>query len=73
MKIFNCDNCNQLIYFENTYCNNCGYNLGYCSDTGKLCSFKIDANDVWTSIGPTTFGRLYRPCKMYINQCEVVI
>ncbi len=67
MKIFNCDNCNQLIYFENTYCNNCGYNLGYCTDTGKLCSFKIGANDVWTSIGPTTFGRLYRPCKNYIT------
>lgn len=65
MKIFSCDNCGQLIYFENVICNNCGYSLGYCYDTGKLCSFKVGDDGIWTSIGPTTTGRRYKPCKNY--------
>jgi len=65
MKIFCCDNCGQLVYFENTYCNKCKSPLGYCPDTGKHCSFEIGANGIWTSIGPTTKGRQYKQCKNY--------
>ncbi|WP_309398981.1 zinc-binding metallopeptidase family protein [Cerasicoccus maritimus] len=29
MKIFQCDNCGQLLFFENTHCGSCGSQLGY--------------------------------------------
>ena len=68
MKIFTCDNCGHLIYFENVRCNKCGFPLGYCPDTGKLCSFKVNDDGTWSSIGPTTFGRVYKQCKNYSKE-----
>ena len=29
MKLFECQNCGQLLYFENTKCESCGMRLGY--------------------------------------------
>ena len=29
MKLFQCQNCRALLYFENTRCESCGYSLGY--------------------------------------------
>jgi hypothetical protein len=29
MKLFECQNCSQLLHFENTRCENCGFRLGY--------------------------------------------
>lgn len=29
MKIFQCDECGQLLFFENTFCGSCGHALGY--------------------------------------------
>ena len=65
MKIFSCDNCDHLIYFGNIRCNNCGYDLGYCYDTGEHCSFTVGEDGIWTAIGPTTLGRRYKQCKNY--------
>jgi hypothetical protein len=31
MKLFKCQNCGQLLYFENTRCENCAHRLGYVS------------------------------------------
>src|ERR1700680_510522 len=32
MKLFECQNCRQPLYFENTRCEHCGLRLGYLSD-----------------------------------------
>jgi hypothetical protein len=32
MKLFECQNCGQLLYFENTRCERCGYVLGYMAE-----------------------------------------
>src|SRR5206468_3543932 len=29
MRLFKCQNCGQILYFENTKCESCGYALGY--------------------------------------------
>ena len=29
MKLFRCDHCSNICYFENTVCENCGRALGY--------------------------------------------
>ena len=32
MKLFQCQNCGQPLYFENTLCESCGLALGYLAD-----------------------------------------
>jgi hypothetical protein len=50
MKLFKCQNCGQLLYFENTLCESCGHALGFSSDDVDLLTLrKIDShryNDV---------------------------
>jgi hypothetical protein len=48
MKLFRCDNCGHLLYFENTRCERCGRTLGYEPETNTLCSL-TDGPDVWTA------------------------
>ena len=36
MKLFKCQNCGQLLYFENTHCERCGHKLGFHSTTMEL-------------------------------------
>jgi hypothetical protein len=39
MKLFECQNCGQRLYFENTRCESCGLSLGY-----------LPANEVVTAL-----------------------
>ncbi|MAW95106.1 MULTISPECIES: putative zinc-binding metallopeptidase [unclassified Leeuwenhoekiella] len=39
MKIFQCSNCKNPIYFENTFCEKCGNSLGYLFDAEEMLSF----------------------------------
>ena len=36
MKLFECQKCNQLLYFENTSCESCGSRLGYLRECETL-------------------------------------
>ncbi|HZX74316.1 MAG TPA: putative zinc-binding metallopeptidase, partial [Cyclobacteriaceae bacterium] len=36
MKLFKCQHCGQLLYFENTRCERCGHELGFLSDQSDL-------------------------------------
>ncbi|MDT0645182.1 putative zinc-binding metallopeptidase [Zunongwangia sp. F260] len=36
MKIFNCNNCNNIIFFENDICGYCNSLLGYCNEEEKI-------------------------------------
>lgn len=36
MKLFNCKQCGQLLFFENTHCESCGSVLGFLSDDMQL-------------------------------------
>ena len=40
MKTFQCNNCNQPLYFESTSCDNCGNDVGYDTTSQQLISFK---------------------------------
>lgn len=75
MKIFHCDYCGELIYFENFQCLNCDHPLGYCSDVKLLCTFKILDNGLWESLAKSNKGKLYKPCTHYIreNVCNWMI
>ncbi|WP_417308397.1 zinc-binding metallopeptidase family protein [Devosia sp.] len=48
MKLFRCDNCSHMLYFENTKCGHCGRKLGYEPNTNRLVSL-LDGPTVYTA------------------------
>lgn len=68
MKIYNCNVCEELIYFENSKCLNCGSELGYIP--------VIDCMSVIQSVGANTYHALalapnevqYKKCSNYIHE-----
>ena len=36
MKLFSCQGCGQLLYFENVLCESCGRALGYLTDLTEI-------------------------------------
>ncbi len=46
MKLFKCQNCHQIIHFENTLCERCSSRLGYVPHEGVLTALKADC-DSW--------------------------
>src|SRR5579883_2702612 len=66
MKIFHCDHCRQLVFFENTYCVKCGHRLAYLPDLRVVGSLDATtATGVWNSPLPRAAGRAYRLCRNY--------
>ena len=59
MKLFRCDHCGHLLYFENTRCERCGRTLGYEPESNALCSLE-GGPDVWTA--PFLSGRAFVFC-----------
>ena len=47
MKLFECQNCGQVLYFENTLCENCKFILGYLSDQANLSALTPNGPDTW--------------------------
>ncbi|CAO3410470.1 zinc-binding metallopeptidase family protein [Azospirillum largimobile] len=61
MKLFECQNCHQPLYFENTLCERCGYRLGYLPDVGTLSAIDpTDHDGVWSALA--TSEPLYKFC-----------
>src|SRR5205809_7801197 len=42
MKLFSCQGCGQLLYFENVRCENCGRRLGYLPDQSEITALEAD-------------------------------
>jgi hypothetical protein len=50
MKLFECQNCGQLIYFENTLCERCGFALGFLPDTAMMTALQPDGSGAFTPL-----------------------
>ena len=59
MKLFKCQACGQLLYFENTACVNCGHRLGYLPERTQLSAMEPDGA-AWRALAEPE-GR-YRFC-----------
>ena len=59
MRLFKCQHCNQIIYFENKKCERCRHRLGYIAE-GALLSALEPENNEWRALA--TNGNLYRFC-----------
>jgi hypothetical protein len=60
MKLFECQNCGQLLYFENRRCEQCGCALGYVSHKAVLLSLQDDESGHLHPVG--RLQRTYRYC-----------
>lgn len=47
MKLFECQHCGQLLFFENTRCERCGYRLGYLPREGVLSALIAESDERW--------------------------
>jgi hypothetical protein len=68
MKIFHCGHCDQLVFFENTTCVNCGHTLAYLPDREDMGTLEPDGEERWRSLSPGAEGRAYRLCPNYSQQ-----
>lgn len=60
MKLFECQNCGQLLYFENTRCERCGWRLGYLPDRTMLSALAHAGGDRWRPLA--TPGKDFHFC-----------
>jgi len=47
VKLFECQCCGQLLYFENTRCERCGSSLGYLPDRTVLSALAAEGDERW--------------------------
>jgi hypothetical protein len=59
MKLFRCQVCDNIIYFENRTCGRCGHRLGYLPELGIMAALE-PAGDAWTPLAGD--GRARRFC-----------
>ena len=62
MKLFSCQGCGELLYFENVRCENCGRTLGYLTDINEISALD-PAPDGWQVLAAP--GKSYKFCRNY--------
>jgi hypothetical protein len=65
MKIFHCDHCGHLLFFENTACVSCGHVVAYLPDLQVVGSLERDDSGTWRSPLPRADASGYRLCHNY--------
>ncbi|KAB1073037.1 zinc-binding metallopeptidase family protein [Methylobacterium planeticum] len=50
MKLFRCQFCANILYFENRACERCGHRLAYLPETGTLSALEPAGNGVWAPL-----------------------
>lgn len=71
MKVFRCDHCRHLVFFENVHCVACGHTLAFLPDLGVIGSLEPAGDGRWTNPLPRSGGH-YRLCANYTahNVCN---
>ena len=54
MKLFSCQGCGQLLYFENVRCENCQRLLGYLPDLTEISALDPKPEGGWVTFGGTS-------------------
>lgn len=73
MKLFKCNHCGQLVYFENSLCERCGLKLGFFPEQLELLPLVEENKDSHTIWGNTAAGS-YRYCANHkYNVCNWMV
>jgi len=67
MKVFHCDHCDQLLFFENTSCINCRHRLAYLPELTVVGSLEPAREDAQLWRSPLAPDRRYRLCRNYTD------
>jgi hypothetical protein len=76
MKVFHCDHCDALVFFENVQCVSCGHALAFLPDVATVSALEPMAEVPWFSRAvkdaETPNGLRYRLCRNYTehNVCN---
>ena len=72
MKVFHCDHCDQLVFFENTQCVACGHTLAFLPDLMDVGSLDPEPAGADRFTSPLAPGRADRLCGNYVqhNVCN---
>jgi hypothetical protein len=62
MKVFHCDNCDNLVFFENVECVVCKRRLAYVPELGSMVALDAEKLEPWQ---PDKEGRAFRLCENY--------
>jgi hypothetical protein len=75
MKVFDCDHCGQLVFFENVFCLSCGHALAYLPDLRAVGSLEPIGDGLWKTPILQAAGHAYRLCANYVqhNVCNWAI
>ena len=75
MKVFHCDHCGHLIFFENVRCVQCDHPLAFLPDLDVVGSLEPLGEGLFRSPIPRAKGRKYRLCANYTehNVCNWAI
>jgi hypothetical protein len=60
MRIFTCQACGQLLYFENIRCEKCGHALGYLPDRATISAIEAAGDGSFRALAARS---RYRPCR----------
>jgi hypothetical protein len=59
MRLFKCQACGNLLYFENRTCGQCGHRLAYLPHLGTLSAMEPDADGGWTALAKPDRARRF--------------
>ena len=67
MKIFGCDSCGHVVFFESVRCTRCGHALAFLPDHAVMSALEPEGNaetaDHWRALAPLAAGGMYRLCR----------
>ncbi len=68
MKVFHCDHCGHLLFFENTRCVQCDRALAYIAELGRVAALEPAQDDLWRVPTEELADRRYRLCDNYSKE-----
>jgi hypothetical protein len=68
MKVFHCGQCDQLVFFDNSTCTNCGRTLAYLPDRSDMGTLEPVMGDQWRLLSPGKIRQTYRLCLNYSQE-----
>ena len=67
VKVFHCDHCGNLLFFESSSCVGCGRQVAYLPDIADVGSLDVMDDGRWRSPLGGAAGRVYRLCANYLD------
>jgi hypothetical protein len=68
MRIFHCDHCGRLVFFENVQCLNCKHTLAFLPDVAEVGSLEKVDDALFRAEAKEAAGQHYRLCRNYTEQ-----